>query len=60
MSPIEARQDKNRLNVFLNISLKAQYNRTYLVLKMDDSVRTITKTCEFFKGLRKQMVTASI
>ncbi len=43
MSPMEARQNKKRLDVFLNIRLKAQYNRTYPVLKMLDSVRNYIK-----------------
>ncbi len=42
---------KNNIQVFLNISLKAQYNRTYPVLKMDDSVRTYIKPGSFLKGL---------
>ena len=60
MSPGEARLDKNRLNVFFNISLKAQYNRDYPELVMGDSVRTYIKPGSFKKGLRKQMVTTRI
>ena len=50
MSPNEARQHQNNVQVFLNISLKAQYNRDYPVLKMDDSVRTYIKPGSFKKG----------
>jgi hypothetical protein len=51
LSPIEARQDKNRLNVLLNITLKAQYNRTYPELVMGSSVRTYIKPGSFKKRL---------
>jgi hypothetical protein len=50
LSPIEARHDKNRLNVLLNITLKAQYNRTYPELVMGSSVRTYIKPGSFKKG----------
>jgi hypothetical protein len=50
MSPNEARQNNNNIQVFLNISLKAQYNRTYPKLAMSDSVRTYIKPGSFFKG----------
>ena len=33
MTPEEARLDKNRLNVFMNIALKAKRNRKYPPLK---------------------------
>ncbi len=57
MSPIEARQDKNRLDVFLNISLKTQYNRTYPKLVMNDSVRTYVKPGSFKKGYESKWST---
>ncbi len=60
MSPIEARNGKNHLDVLLNITLKAQYNRTYPKLVMGDSVRTYIKPGRFKKGLRKQMVITCI
>ena len=50
MSPNEARQNKNNVQVFLNIGLKAQYNRDYPVLKMDDQVRVYQKPGSFKKG----------
>ncbi len=49
MSPIEARNDKNRLDVLLNITLKAQYNRTYPKLAMFDQVRVYQKPGSFKK-----------
>ena len=50
MSPNEAGQNKNNVHIFLSIRLKAQYNRTYPVLKMDDSVRAYIKPSSFKKG----------
>ncbi len=50
MSPIEARQNENNIQVFLNISLKAQYNRTYPRLDILDQVRVYQKPGSFKKG----------
>ena len=43
MTPEEARLDKNRLNVFMNIALKAKRNRKYPPLKMGSAVRVLLK-----------------
>ena len=50
MTPVEAKKDKHSLEVLLNISMKAQYNRIYEPLKMDDSARTYVKPGSFKKG----------
>ena len=47
MTPEEARQDKHRLTVFMNIALKAKRNRRYPPLKMGSVVRILSKPSAF-------------
>ena len=50
MTPEEARQDKHRLTVFMNIALKAKHNRRYPPLKMGSVVRILSKPSTFKKS----------
>ena len=47
LSPEEARQDKNRLTVFMNIALKAKRNRQYPPITLNNSVRVLLKPSTF-------------
>ena len=50
LSPNDARDDKNNIEVYLNIRQKAQYKRNYPTLRVGDSVRTYVKPQTFKKG----------
>jgi ribosomal protein L21E len=50
LPPEEARQDKNRLTVFMNIALKAKHNRRYPPLKLGSLVRILLKPSTFKKS----------
>ena len=50
MTPEQARLDKNRLNVFMNIALKAKRNRKYPPLKLGSVVRVLLKPSTFKKS----------
>ena len=47
MTPEEARLNKNRLNVFMNIALKAKRNRKYPPLVLGSIVRVLLKPSTF-------------
>jgi hypothetical protein len=50
LTPEEARMDKNRLTVFMNIALKAKRNRMYPPIALDSSVRVLLKPSTFKKS----------
>jgi hypothetical protein len=50
LSPNDARDDKNNIEVWLNIKQKAQYKRSYPPLSVGSSVRTYIKPHTFKKG----------
>ena len=50
LTPEEARQDKNRLTVFMNIALKAKHNRSYPPLQEGSLVRVLLKPSTFKKS----------
>ena len=50
LSPNDARDDKNNIQVYLNIRKHAQYKRSYPPLHVGDSVRTYIKPHTFKKG----------
>ena len=50
LTPEEARQDKNRLTVFMNIALKAKHNRKYPPIKSGSTVRVLLKPSTFKKS----------
>ena len=50
MSPNEAKESKNHVKVFLNITEKAKYNRKYPPLKKGDNVRVFVKKTAITKG----------
>ena len=50
MTPNEARQKKNELQVYLNIRQRATFKRRYPPLKVCDSVKTRVKPHTFQKG----------
>ena len=50
LTPEEARQDKHRLTVFMNIALKAKHNRRYPPLKLGSMVRVLLKPSTFKKS----------
>jgi hypothetical protein len=49
MTPHEAKQDKNRLDVKVNTELKAKKNRRYPPLEVDDNVKIMRKKKNFEK-----------
>ena len=50
LSPNDARDDKNNIQVYLNIRKHAQFKRKYPSLHVGDSVRTYIKPHTFKKG----------
>lgn len=50
LSPEEARKDKNRLTVFMNIALKAKHNRKYAPVTIGSMVRVLLKPSTFKKS----------
>ena len=50
LSPNDARDYKNNIQIWLNIKQKTQYKRSYPPLSVGDSVRTAVKTHTFKKG----------
>ena len=50
LPPEEARQDKNRLTVFMNIALKAKRNRKYPPISVGSNVRVLLKPSTFKKS----------
>ena len=50
LSPNDARDDKNNIEVYLNIRQKANFHRKYPTLRVGDSVRTYVKPQTFKKG----------
>ena len=50
LPPELARQDKNRLTVFMNIALKAKHNRKYAPVRLGSNVRVLLKPSTFKKS----------
>ena len=50
MTPRQAKDPSNRLQVYLNIRKKAQFNKSYPILHENDSVRTAIKKGAMSKG----------
>ena len=50
MTPEEARQDKHRLTVFMNIALKAKHNIRYAPVRLGSNVRVMLKPSTFKKS----------
>ena len=50
LSPNDARDDKNNIQICLNIKQKAQYKRSYPPLSVGSSVKTTVKTHTFKQG----------